>query len=140
MRNPISRQQANYITEGGGDNSTPGGVVNVNGRGPFCVQSRIPKPYSLYSKKETIRDLFCKLLEKGSKVWLVDIYGNIYGWSKDSGTTFDGIPASAFGMKERDNRGANSKDINSMQFTFGLGWSQYLYRVAPEAAFNPITF
>jgi len=121
------------LTSGGNDNTTFNGQIENNGTGAStftCVFKQLTP-----AQARTMKDLECETL----KVFMVNNEGKIFSISQDAGVTVDGITVSALGLGDRNNTGFNSKDTHAFSFSLPPRWDDYLYEIAPEAAFNPLT-
>jgi len=123
------------ITQGGNDNSTLNGEVEVTGTesSVFTADFKDLEP----AIAKAIKDLKCESV----KVFFVNDSGDIIGISKDSGTTFDGLTVNgkSFFLSDRNNSGFGQKDVNTLSFNLAPGWDDYLMKVTPTD-FNALTF
>jgi len=123
------------ITQGGNDNSTLNGEVEVTGTesSVFTADFKDLEP----AIARAIKFLKCESV----KVFFVNDSGDIIGISKDSGTTFDGITVNgkSFFLSDRNNSGFGQKDVNTLSFNLAPGWDDYLMKVTPTD-FNALTF
>ena len=120
-----------FITEGGGDNTTLNGVEEINGTNPSAVTGMFR---SITPEQEkSLKKLMCDPLH----VYLINQNGRIFG-KKVSATVTTGIPVQALGVKDRTNEGFGTKDVNEIQFSLAAGWSEDLVEITP-ADFNALT-
>ena len=123
------------ITQGGNDNSTLNGEVEVTGTesSVFTADFKDLEP----TIAKAMKDLKCESV----KVFFVNDAGDIIGVSKDSGTTFDGLTVNgkSFFLSDRNNNGFGQKDVNTLSFNLAPGWDDYLMKVTPTD-FNALTF
>ena len=123
------------ITQGGNDNSTLNGEVEVTGTesSVFSADFKDLEPALARAMKE----LKCESL----KIFFVNDAGDIIGVSEDAGVTFDGITVNgkSFFLSDRSNNGFGQKDVNTLSFNLAPGWDDYLLKVTPTD-FNALTF
>lgn len=123
------------ITQGGNDNTTLNGEVEVTGTesSVFTADFKDLEP----ALARAIKDLKCESL----KVFFVNDAGDIIGVENEAGTTFDGLTVNgkSFFLSDRNNNGFGQKDVNTLSFNLAPGWDNYLTKVTPTD-FNALTF
>ena len=124
----------NAITQGGNDNSTLNGEVEVTGTesSVFSADFKDLSP----AIERAMKDLKCESL----KVFFVNDAGEIMGVENELGTTFDGfvVNGKSFFLTDRNNNGFGQKDINTLSFNLAPGYSDFLKKVVPTD-FNALT-
>ena len=127
------------ITQGGNDNSTLNGEVEVTGTelSVFTADFKDLSP----AIARAIKLLKCESL----KIFFVNNSGDIIGLQNKTTpaviTTFDGIPVNgkSFFLSDKNNSGFGERDVNALSFNLAPGWDDYLMKVTP-ADFNALTF
>ena len=121
------------ITQGGNDNSTLNGEVEVVGTesSVFSADFKDLSP-AIATAMKTLK---CEDL----LIFFVNDNGDIIGTSEDGGTTFTGISVNgkSFFLSDRSNTGIGAKDVNTLSFNLAPGWDDYLTKV--DASFNALT-
>lgn len=120
------------ITNGGGDNSTFNGEVEVLGKQPnnFTCMFKSLSAATEVALKQIIN---CEDVE----VYFINEFGSIICY-KLGEFTRTGFPVRAGFMGDRNNQGKNTKDTFAVQFTMPDDWSEKMDIVIPETGFNPI--
>ena len=127
------------ITQGGNDNSTLNGEVEVTGTesSVFTADFKDLEP----AIARAIKLLKCESV----KVFFVNDAGDIIGLQNKVNpatiTTFDGVTVNgkSFFLSDRNNSGFGQKDVNTLSFNLAPGWDDYLMKVTPTD-FNALTF
>lgn len=114
-----------FITEGGGDNTTLNGVEEITGFNPTKVTGMFK---SITPEQEkALKKLMCHPLT----AYFVNQDVNIFG-KKVTDAITTGFPVQALGIKDRNNEGFGTKDSNDIQFSMPARWSEDLVRITPS--------
>lgn len=123
-------EAGDFITTGGGDNTTLNGVEEIEGRNPAPVTGMF-KSVSPEVEK-ALKRIACKRVQ----VYFVNGAGKIIARKVDTDKT-SGFIAESFGVKDRRNQGFGTKDQLDFQFSLQPGWSEELVIIDPQD-FNPL--
>lgn len=120
------------ITNGGGDNSTLNGVVEVTDNNPAEFSAEFK---SLNAATErALKTLRCEdslvvyFFLKGGKIAVVEITAD---------EAYEGFTVQSLNVTDRNNAGFGTNDIVTLTFSMPSGYSDYLEVITP--AFNPLT-
>lgn len=120
-----------FITEGGGDNTTLNGIEEITGVNPTKVTGMFK---SITPEQEkALKKLMCHPLV----AYFINQNGDIFG-KKITDTKTSGFYLQALGVKDRSNEGFGTKDTNELQFSIPARWSENIVRISP-ADFNALT-
>lgn len=119
------------ITEGGGDNTTLNGVIDVTGTNPsnFSATFKSLEP----AQEKAMKQAMCKATE----VYFFIEGGKIACEKLDGLTNHRGFKVQSLFISDRNNAGYGTKDTHTISFSLPAGWSENLAIVKP-ADFNPL--
>lgn len=123
-------EAGDFITTGGGDNSTLNGVEEIEGLNPAPVTGMFKSVSPAIEK--ALKKIACKKVQ----VFFVNGAGKIIAKDVGSDKT-TGFVAESFGVKDRRNQGFGTKDQLDFQFSLKPGWSEDLVIIDPQD-FNPL--
>lgn len=129
VRNLIM-EPGDFITTGGGDNTTLNGIQEIEGLNPTLVTGQF-KSISPAQEK-ALKDLVCHSL----RAYLYNGDGKIIN-EKFGDTKNRGFKVHGLGVKDRRNAGFGTKDTVDIQFSLPPGWSENLEISTPQD-FNPL--
>ncbi|HET8839738.1 MAG TPA: hypothetical protein VFM82_12180 [Flavobacteriaceae bacterium] len=118
-----------FITTGGGDNSTLNGVQEMEGKNPSLVTGQFKSLTP--AQEKALKQLECSDVD----IFFFNGEGRII--AQATGTKKSGFKAEAFGIKDRRNAGFGTKDTFDFQFSLKPGWSEDLVKEVPTD-FNPL--
>ena len=119
------------ITNGGGDNSTLNGEVELVGVNKTAVAGMFKGLSSAVI--EALQSYNC---ENATGVYFFNADGKIIAQELSTGV-YTPFPISSFFVGDKTNNGFATKDENALSFQINAGWSRNYKIVTP--AFNPLT-
>lgn len=119
------------LTEGGGDNSTLGGIEEVTGTNPSKFSCHFK---SLTPAQEVgMKQVQCK----NAEVYFFTEDDKIVCQKIEGTENHRGFPMDAYFFSDRDNQGFGTKDKHMLRFSLKKDWSENLVIVDP-ADFSPL--
>ena len=124
------------ITNGGGDNSTLGGITEVNGFNPSSFTARWDSLTP--AQEEAFKKLNC--YDKiGLGVIFINQDGDLFV-EELAANSYRNMKIETYAFGDKNNQGFGTKDFNTMTFQLQEGWSENLARIdASSLDFDALT-
>ncbi|WP_440881420.1 hypothetical protein [Tenacibaculum sp. C7A-26P2] len=129
----VKIEPGDFITEGGGDNTTLNGVEEITGQNPSTVTALLKS--GTPEQEKAIRKITCK---SNLGFYGITNEGKILCRKIGDDHFPIDIQPYSFGIKDRRNEGFGTKDSNDIQFALAPRWSEDIVLVSPED-FNPFS-